>query len=33
MLALFMGWRLIDLFKKKGLWATELAEAGLEEED
>jgi hypothetical protein len=33
MLALFMGWRLIDLFKKKGLWAAELADAGLEEED
>ena len=26
----FLGWRLIDLFKKKGRWSQELAESGIE---
>ncbi|MCZ7666964.1 MAG: hypothetical protein M5U34_06945 [Chloroflexi bacterium] len=25
-LALFMGWRLVDLFRKKGIWTTELSQ-------
>jgi hypothetical protein len=29
-LAVFMVWRLVDLFKRKGRWATELAEEGLD---
>lgn len=29
-LAAFMVWRLVDLFKRKGRWATELAEEGLD---
>lgn len=29
-LAAFMVWRLVDLFKRKGRWAAELAEEGLE---
>ncbi len=29
-LAAFLVWRLIDLFKRKGLWSHELAEAGIE---
>ena len=28
-LAVFIVWRLVDLFKRRGLWADELAEAGL----
>ncbi len=31
-LAILMIWRLADLFKKKGLWTTELEETGYEEE-
>jgi hypothetical protein len=30
MLAAFMIWRLVDLFKRKGRWAAELAEEGLD---
>jgi len=30
-LALFMIWRLLDLFKKNGKWTEELAESGIEE--
>jgi hypothetical protein len=30
-LALFLIWRLLDLFKKKGLWSEELAEYENEE--
>jgi hypothetical protein len=30
MLAAFMVWRLVDLLKRKGRWATELAEEGLD---
>jgi hypothetical protein len=30
-LALFLIWRLMDLFKKKGVWSEELAESGIEE--
>jgi hypothetical protein len=29
-LAVFMVWRLVDLFKRRGRWATELAEEGLD---
>ena len=29
-LAIFMGWRLVDLFKKKGRWSKELVEADQE---
>jgi hypothetical protein len=29
-LAVFMVWRLVDLFKRKGRWAAELAEEGLD---
>jgi hypothetical protein len=29
-LAAFLGWRLVDLFKRKGRWSQELVEAGLE---
>jgi len=32
-LALFMTWRLVDLFKKEGRWAEEFVEAGLTEEN
>jgi hypothetical protein len=30
-LALFLIWRLFDLFKKKGHWSEELAESEVEE--